>query len=159
MHRATQGPFLDMHDQRQPLLVWLRADLRLTDNTALGIAAQSGQPIIPVFIWTPEEEAPWEPGSAVRWWLHSSLEALDASLQHIRSRLVLRRGPALTALRTLARETGATHVFVNEQYEPAVWARDREVEAGLAREGVTWESFPDRLLFDPEVILTRSGEP
>ena len=47
-------------------LVWFRHDLRLDDNPALAAAAARGR-VVPVFIWAPEEEAPWEPGAASRW--------------------------------------------------------------------------------------------
>ena len=44
-------------------LVWFRLDLRLRDNPALAAAVQHGGVIVPVFIWSPEEEAPWQPGA------------------------------------------------------------------------------------------------
>ena len=46
-------------------LVWFRNDLRLDDNPALAAAAARGV-IVPVFIWAPEEESPWEPGKIGR---------------------------------------------------------------------------------------------
>ncbi|MCX7431053.1 MAG: deoxyribodipyrimidine photo-lyase, partial [Planctomycetia bacterium] len=75
-------------------LVWFRHDLRLDDNPALAAAAARGA-VVPVFIWAPEEEAPWEPGTASRWWLHQSLEKLAATLERLGTPLVIRRGPSL----------------------------------------------------------------
>ena len=43
--------------------------------------SRSGGAVIPVFIWSPEEEGRWQPGAASRWWLHKSLAKLDASLR------------------------------------------------------------------------------
>ena len=34
----------------QPVIVWLRRDLRLADQPALAAAVDSGAPVIPVFI-------------------------------------------------------------------------------------------------------------
>ena len=82
-------------------LVWLRLDLRLTDNPALAAAVERGGAVIPVFIHAPEEESPWLPGGASCWWLHQSLRELDARLRERGSRLVIRRGPALATLRML----------------------------------------------------------
>ena len=65
----------------RPTLVWFRLDLRLTDNPALSAAVRRGGPVIPVYIWAPEEEGAWPPGAASRWWLHHSLAALDAGLR------------------------------------------------------------------------------
>jgi hypothetical protein len=45
-------------------VVWFRRDLRLDEQPALAAAIARGQPILPLFIWAPEEESPWEPGSA-----------------------------------------------------------------------------------------------
>lgn len=42
------------------IIVWFRLDLRLTDNPALSCDASRGAPVIPVFIWAPDEEGPWE---------------------------------------------------------------------------------------------------
>ena len=89
---------------------WVRLDLRLADNPALNAAVQRGSAVVPVFIWSPEEEAPWQPGAASNWWLHQSLAALDAQLRAAGSRLVIRRGPTLETLRDLLKETGAPAV-------------------------------------------------
>lgn len=39
-----------------PVLLWFRRDLRLCDNPALSGSLEAGAPVIPVFIWSPEEE-------------------------------------------------------------------------------------------------------
>ncbi|MEA3644190.1 MAG: deoxyribodipyrimidine photo-lyase, partial [Lamprobacter sp.] len=61
-------------------LLWLRRDLRLGDNPALRAALAQSERLIPVYIHAPDEEAPWQPGAASRWWLHQSLNALDQQL-------------------------------------------------------------------------------
>ena len=140
-------------------LVWLRQDLRLEDNPALGAAVEQGGGVAPVFIWSPEEENPWPPGGASRWWLHHSLAALDAALRAAGSRLIIRRGPALETLRALARETGASSVFWNRRYEPAVTARDARVKEALRAEGLLVKSFNAALLHEPWTIQNKSGRP
>ncbi|HXK06675.1 MAG TPA: deoxyribodipyrimidine photo-lyase/cryptochrome family protein [Verrucomicrobiae bacterium] len=47
-----------------PALVWFRQDLRLSDNPALAAMLERGFPVIPVFVWAPEEEGAWPPGAA-----------------------------------------------------------------------------------------------
>jgi len=96
-------------------LVWFRQDLRLADNPALLAALRRGGPIIPVFIWASDEEGPWPPGAACRWWLHQSLSVLDASLRRLGSRLIIRRGPTLETLRLLLDQTGSAAVFWNRR--------------------------------------------
>ena len=139
-------------------IVWFRHDLRLDDNPALAAAAARGA-VMPVFIWAPEEEAPWEPGAASRWWLHHSLEKLAAALEKAGAPLVIRRGPSLDALRKLAKECSATHVCWNRRYEPAVIARDTAIKKALAADGLTAESFNGSLLFEPMHVATKEGKP
>jgi len=139
-------------------LVWFRHDLRLDDNPALSAAAARGA-VVPVFIWAPEEEAPWEPGAAARWWLHHSLTSLATALAKAGAPLVIRRGPSLETLRRLAGEYGATHVAWNRRYEPAVIARDTSIKQTLAADGLGVESHNGSLLFEPMNVATKEGRP
>lgn len=138
---------------------WFRLDLRLTDNPALQAAVARGTRVVPVFIWAPEEEGDWPPGGASKWWLHQALAALDARLREVGTRLVIRRGPALDTLRTLAEETGAGAVFWNRRYEAAVIARDAQVKKALGADGLEAESFNGALLHEPWTIQNQSGKP
>jgi deoxyribodipyrimidine photo-lyase len=139
-------------------LVWFRHDLRLDDHPALAAAAARGA-IVPVFIWAPEEEAPWEPGAASRWWLHHSLERLAATLTKAGAPLVIRRGPSLATLRALAQEFAATHVAWNRRYEPTVVKRDTAIKKALTADGLHAESFNGGLLFEPVHVATKEGKP
>ena len=142
-----------------PTLVWFRQDLRLADQPALAAALRRGGPIVPVFIWAPAEEGAWIPGGATRWWLHASLYALGEDLETLGARLILRAGPSLDALRTLARETGAKAVYWNRRYEPSAIARDTTVKAALREDGLEVESFNGALLVEPPTFFNKVGEP
>ncbi len=142
-----------------PTLVWLRQDLRLSDNPALTSALKRGGPVLPVFILSSAEEDDWSPGGATRWWLHQSLSVLDARLRQKGSQLIIRQGPALATLRTLVQETGATAVFWNRRYEPASIARDKQVKEALLGDGLAVESFNGALLHEPWTIQNQSGKP
>ena len=142
-----------------PAIVWLRHDLRLGDNPALHATCQRGGPVIPLFIWAPDEEGPWPPGSASRWWLHHSLTRLAAEFQKAGANLIIRRGASLPQLLDLAKETGAQAVFWNRRYEPAAIARDRKVEQALRASGLQVETFNGTLLHEPSGILNKSGLP
>jgi deoxyribodipyrimidine photo-lyase len=139
-------------------LLWFRLDLRLADNPGLAAAAQTGR-VVPVYIWAPEEEGDWPPGAASRWWLHQSLRSLDAGLRRLGTRLILRRGPSLEALRSLVREFGADSVYWNRRYEPALRERDAHVQQALKSDGLRVETFNSALLFEPDKIKNQSGKP
>ncbi|MEM8739562.1 MAG: deoxyribodipyrimidine photo-lyase [Planctomycetota bacterium] len=141
-------------------IVWFRRDLRLTDNPALGAAAERGGAVIPLFMWCPEDGGDWAPGGAQRWWLHHSLAALSASLEDKGSRLVLRQGPAKETLEELLEATGADAVYWNRRYEPALIDRDRELKSWLQEEAeVEAKSFNSHLLFEPWEVETKGGGP
>jgi deoxyribodipyrimidine photo-lyase len=141
-------------------LLWLRQDLRLADQAALQAAIERGGAIIPVFIWSPEEEGEWQPGAASRWWLHQSLGRLSAAIEKRGSRLVLRRATrSLTCLRELLAETGATAVYWGRRYEPTIIARDAHIKNELREAGVEARSFNTALLIEPWDVQNLSGRP
>lgn len=140
-------------------LVWLRRDLRLGDNPALAAALERCEQVIPVYIHAPDEEAPWSPGAASRWWLHHSLVGLGQQLQSRGSRLVIRRGESLAVLRRLVEETGAAQIHWNRCYEPATIARDGAIKQALRGEGIDCTSHNAALLCEPWALKTGNGDP
>ena len=142
-----------------PTIVWFRQDLRLDDNPALLAAAERGAPVVPVYIWSPEEEGDWPPGAASKWWLHQSLRELARSLENHGSRLILRRGPALEALLKLAAETGADAIYWNRRYEPAATERDAKIKKALDGSGMQAKSYNGALLWEPWEAVKADGTP
>jgi len=142
-----------------PVIVWFRQDLRIADNPALSAAAATGQPVIALYILDDETPGEWSMGGASRWWLHSSLEALQDELEQLGSKLVLRRGRADHALADVIAETKATSVFWNRRYEPSAIARDTAIKTELRQQGVTVHSSNSALLFEPWDVKTKTGGP
>jgi deoxyribodipyrimidine photo-lyase len=115
--------------------------------------------VIPIYIHSPEDHGSWAPGRASDWWLHQSLIALEHSLTAMGSRLVIRRGPVLPAIRALVKETGAQTVFWNRCYDPCAVARDSQVQDALQTAGLSIKTFNSSLLFEPWTITNQSGQP
>ncbi|MBK1710038.1 cryptochrome/photolyase family protein [Marichromatium gracile] len=141
------------------VIVWFRRDLRLDDNPALEAALRSGARILPVYIHAPDEEAPWAPGAASRWWLHHSLEALDAALRACGARLWIGQGESLALLRRLAETSGARAVHWNRLYDPATRERDTAIKQQLRAAGLDCTSHKGALLFEPWEVASGSGAP
>ncbi len=142
-----------------PTIVWFRNDLRLDDHAALCAVVDRGGPVIPLFIWSPEDEEAWAPGGASRVWLHHSLNALDQSLREVGSRLIIRMGDATRALEQIIDDTGATSCVWSRRYEPHIIERDARIKRRLKDRGVTAESFNSALLHEPWEIETKDGRP
>lgn len=141
----------------RPVLLWLRANLRLTDNPALSWAIESGRPVIPVFVL--DDAGSGRIGAASRWWLHGSLQALGNALEHKGSRLILRRGPTLRTLTALVRETHACAITWNRLYDNHGVTEGRKLRAWCKRTGVESRDFNASLLFEPLDIRTAGGLP
>jgi deoxyribodipyrimidine photo-lyase len=109
-----------------PCLVWLRQDLRLSDQRALLASVEHG-PVIPLYVLDDDTPGEWRIGEAQRWWLHHSLAALDEALQAKGSRLILRRGRAADVVAKVAYEVGATVVHAIRHYEPWWVEAEREL--------------------------------
>lgn len=117
------------------------------------------RPIVPVFIWAPDEESPWAPGAASRWWLHYSLEALNRTLNRLGSALTLRIGPSQETLRQLLVETNADTILWNRLYEPTLLARDTQIQSALTADGFQAHSFNSTLLFEPWTVENKARRP
>jgi len=140
-------------------IVWLRRDLRLSDNPALAAAIGRGGPVVVAWVHAPAEEGESAPGGAARVFLHGALRSLSEALSSRGGRLVLRRGPSIRALIDLAKETGADAVFANRVRDPAFVSRDAQAVSALEENGIEARLFEDGVLFPPESVGTSAGGP
>ena len=132
-----------------PNILWLRQDLRLRDQPALTAAAHDG-PVIPVYILDDDAPGAWRIGAAQRWYLHHALAAFADALEEKHSLLILRKGDAVTVLKSLMEDTGATEIHAIRHYEP--WWRDAEDALGDAL-----HLYDGNALAPVEDITTGSG--
>ena len=140
-------------------IVWFRHDLRLADNPALIAALGAGRPVVPVYVLDEETEGVRPLGAASRWWLHHSLQSLDAFLHALGSRLILRRGPAEQVIPALAAECDAHSIYWNRIYDQGSRERDTRLKQALTERGVAAESMKGNLLFEPWEVKTLAGAP
>lgn len=141
------------------VLHWFRRDLRLTDNPALLAAAQGGAQVVPVYVLSDWQNAHDWTGPIRQQFLCGCLDSLAKNLESLGSRLILRRGRADVELEKLIVETGASAVHFNRDYDPYGRAMEAKLRAVCARLGVACRDFKDRVLHEPEEVLTGSGGP
>lgn len=140
------------------IIVWFRKDLRLHDNESLWEAAKQGI-IIPVFIWSEEEEREYATSEAARWWLHHSLIALENELEAHGLSLIVRQGSSVDQLASICEQTKADAIYFNERYEPSIMNRDRAITEKLHSFTNEVRSFSSNLLFTPGDLLNQKNEP
>ena len=141
------------------LLHWFRRDLRVEDNTALARAARDADRVVTVFVLDDHYAGDPRVGPARFRFLRESLEELDRRLGRLGGRLLLRPGPAASALPALLAETGAEAVYANAEIGPYPQRRDSETGAAIEAAGGRLRLFQDALLVAPDAIATDAGDP
>ena len=144
-------------------LVWLRRDLRLTDNAALSAALQSCAQVHCVFVLDRAILDPLPRADRRVEFIRESLAAMDAQLraegEAAHTGLIVRHGWAEEDIPALAQALGVDAVFCARDYEPQAIARDAQVQSALARMRKAWVSVKDHVVFEQREILTQTGKP
>lgn len=141
-------------------LIWLRSDLRITDNTALSAACERG-PTIALWLispgqWHAHDDAPCK----VDFWLRNLREmrqALDALNIPLLIRKIDTWDEAAATLLAVCRQHRIEAVHWNDEYGVNERRRDDAVRTQLAGADIQPHSYLDQLLLAPGTILTRSG--
>ncbi len=144
---------------KQPILFWFRNDLRLSDNSALNAALQTGRPLVVFYIYDSNLGSRWSRGSASLWWLHHSLKYLSSKLDSLGGRLYLFKGETTAILDELIKKTDASALFFARQY--AQWDRllEDKVQKLCGDYAVDCRRFAGYLLNEPDTVLNKSGQP
>ena len=79
-----------MNNMQPATLVWYRRDLRVSDHEALTYACAQGVPVFALYVYEVNPCHGRVMGSATRWWLHHSLNALRGDLSKLNIKLILK---------------------------------------------------------------------
>lgn len=148
-----------MNIDDRPIIFCFRNDLRISDNPGLTAACETGQPVLTCFIQDDIIPQNWCRGSASRWWLHHSLCSLQVSLKKIGGHLVLRTGSWIEEMLQLVSQVHACAVYWSRAYEPHAVKAEIDLHHRLLEKGIVSKRFGGYLLFEPEKIRTRLGDP
>lgn len=118
-------------------VVWFKRDLRVHDHAPLAAAAQTGRPVLALYIVEPEL---WrQPCLSGRQWafLEECLDDLDRQLQQCGGALVRRTGDAVQVLADLHARHGIAQIHAHEETGLEwTYARDRAVRRWARQAGV-----------------------
>jgi deoxyribodipyrimidine photo-lyase len=140
-------------------LHWFRCDLRLSDNTALHAAIAEADVVVPIFIFDRRILTARDTGAPIVGFMLECLTALEKNIVAAGGKLIFRYGLVEEEMRSLLRETKATALFFNRDYEPEARNRDTAVEKLARSLGVEVHSFKDGVLHEPHEILKDDGKP
>ena len=140
----------------QPVAIhWFRQDLRLSDNPALTLAASQGS-VLPVYILDDNNAGEHAMGAASRWWLHHSLQSLNASLGDT---LSVYRGNPIDILIDITTRHDVKVICWNRCYEPWRMRRDATIKSHFRTNGIDVKSANGSLLWEPWTITKDDDTP
>ena len=134
-------------------IIWLRNDLRLSDNLAIDHVAKNNHQIL--FLYIQDKSL----GSASKWFLHQSLDAFKKDIyQKYQAKLIIKSGNEQDILENLVKKYQINSIFWNRIYEPKKIQRDIKIKKYFKNSGLEIESFNSSLLFEPFEIKNLAGE-
>ncbi len=141
-------------------LVWLRRDLRLSDNVALSQAIRQSETVFLCFVFdTCILKKLKDKDDRRVSFIADSLRELEKSVESKNSALIVRHGDPVNEIPKIVEELKVEAVFVNKDYEPNAKARDEQVLTKMESMGVAFNSYKDQVIFEYPEILTGQGTP
>lgn len=141
-------------------IFWFRRDLRLEDNHGLFQALQSGNKILPIFIFDTQilDQLTNRADRRVNF-IFQTIQNINNILHKKGKSIKLYLGKPLDVFSSLVKEYAINAVFVNEDYEPYAINRDAAVKSMLLDHGITFHSFKDQVIFAKDDVLKADGKP
>ncbi|WP_437823289.1 cryptochrome/photolyase family protein [Tenacibaculum mesophilum] len=140
-------------------IFWFRRDLRLEDNKGLYEALQSGNKVVPLFIFDEDILESLPKNDARVTFIYETLQNLDEELKKHQSSLVVKKGKPLAIWKKLTEEFIIEAVYTNKDYEPYATKRDKEVKDFLVSKGIIFNAFKDQVIFEENEVLKNDGTP
>lgn len=146
------------------VLVWLRRDLRLHDNTALHhaliFAGQNGFRVQPVFVFDRAILDELQDSDDARvTFIYHALEQMQQSLVAHGATLDVYYGNVADAHAHWQQRYAVKAVFVNRDYEAYGVERDANIATWWNNNGVSWHAYKDQCIFEQNEVLSNSGTP
>jgi deoxyribodipyrimidine photo-lyase len=140
-------------------IVWFRRDLRVHDHPALAAAIEAADIVVPLFVFDAPLLAGRWPSANRAWFMRESVAALAASLEERGAGLRIAPGRPVDVVPALAREVGASEVFVTRDAAPYGRGRDRGVAEALGAFGATLRPKRGLYVHEPDEVTKADGGP
>ncbi len=141
-------------------IFWFRRDLRLDDNAGLYQALKSGLPVLPVFIFDKNILDKLENKEDQRVeFIHQAISSMNDQLQKYKSSIRVFHSTPANAFKDLIHEYEVKAVYTNHDYETYAIDRDHSIAAFLKKNGISFHTFKDQVIFEKDEILKDDGKP
>jgi len=143
-------------------IVWFRRDLRVDDNTALISAIESGEPVVAVYVATPQTWRNHHHSAIQADLIFRRLVALKQELSELNISLYYAQvdtfSQSAQLVAKLAEEIGASSVSLNKEYEFNESKRDELLFDLLSHAQIDVHAFDDKCLFPPGSVKNKQGD-
>ena len=142
------------------VLFWFRRDLRLDDNPGLNAALETGQKVLPLFIFDPDILKMFPDAKDKRLsFIYGHLKSIKQSIQEMGGQLKVFHQPVDEVFKTLLQEFEVLGLYANEDFEPKNISRDKQVAELLTNKSIPFSLKPDHYLVRPGEVLKADGNP
>ena len=137
-----------------------RRDLRLEDNLGFYYAIQNCKPVIPIFIFTPEQvvKNEFKSENAIQFMIES-LKELDTKLQKHKSKLFVFQGDNVKVLNKIAKNLAISEIIFNQDYTPYAKKRDEKIAKFCNKNKIQCHMIHDYLLAEVGSFLKKDETP
>lgn len=136
-------------------------DLRIIDHRALQVAADLKKPVVPLFVFTPEqvsEKNTLRSLNSIQFMLES-LRDLANAIKSDGGRLVLAYGHTVDVLKGIHKKAGPVAAVVETaDYTPYALRRTEEILKFTEEIGATYHAVADSYLLEPGTATNKSGK-
>lgn len=143
------------------VLMWFRSDLRCYDNRALAAAADSSEPIVGIFCYTPKQWQAHDLGSNKVAFIHQHIMALQKELNSHGIPLLTPScadyAGSVQCIVRYARRLRCSAVYTNVEYEINERQRDRDCTAALEQHSIDFFRHTDQTVLHPSAVQTGGG--
>lgn len=142
-------------------VAWLRNDLRVLDNPVLVQAAQTGLPVVALFIATPQTWVAHHMAPIKQDLIRRRVQALLPELAECQIPLLAVEAAGYqdcSTIMALLADAGAALVFAQREYELREAQRDEQVAATLAGRGSQLQLSDSQCVMPPGTVRSKTGE-
>lgn len=140
-------------------IFWFRRDLRLDDNVGFFHALNSGEAVLPIFIFDDVilSELPKDDPRVT--FIHEQLSKMQNQLHGIGKSLAIFHGKPVEVFQKLVTENQIITIYTNHDYEPYARKRDLELYHLFKENNVEFKTSKDQVIFEKSEVTKTDGLP